>query len=368
MMIRLPAAIAAFTLAACAASSEGASAPNAQAATQFDTAEAQRRFDAMAENFPALNATVMVGDEIVWEAEGGVARDDRDSVDTDYNIYSISKMLTGLAFARLESEGAVDLDQSVRRIEQRLPAFYEEVTLRHLLGHRAGVRHYLSDEDWIAFNDMRCDKPQDALGHFVEDPLDFEPGQDFSYSTFGFTLASHLLVQVTGEATYDDAMRAVWGERFVAKTDSEGANKAVNYMGEAGAFEEIDLSAECKFGGGGLIASAGDLAAMGSALANGDIVPTGFALENFTPGKTANGADTNYVYGMGVGLAESIDVHYAAHSGGSPGGRGFLMVFLEPNVTVALTSNFDGPHHADLATALARIFSGFPAEAEESGE
>lgn len=368
MILRVYAATAIFTLAACAATSDGVAAPSTPVIAQYDTAEAQRRFDALAESFPALNATVMVGDQIIWEAEGGLARNERDGLDTDYNIYSISKMLTGLAYAKLESEGAVDLDQSILQIDRRLPTAYEDVTLRHLLGHTSGVRHYLSDEDWITFGDMRCDKPQDALGHFVEDPLDFEPGQEFSYSTFGFTLLGHLLVKITDQETYEDAMRAALGTNFLATTDSTGAEKATNYMGEVGAFEEIELSSECKFGGGGLIASSRELAKMGAALARGDIVPLGFALEHFKPGKTGNGNDTNYAYGMGVGTAKSIGIHYATHSGGSPGGRGFLLVFFETNVAVALTSNFDGPHHADIAIALGRIFSGFPAEAEKGSE
>lgn len=362
-MIRTHALATAAFLAACT---------TALAATptdpSFDIVEAQRRFDEQAAKFPALNATVMVDGVIVWEAEGGLSRNERDGVETDYNIYSIAKMLTGMAFARLENDGVVDLDQSARAIEPKLPEAYEDVTLRQLLSHTAGVRHYKSDAGWTAFGDMRCEKPQDALGHFIEDPLSGKPGYRHKYTTFGFTLLSHLLTQITGDTTYDAAMTTVLGEHYMAEADSEEAVKAVNYIGDPGAFEEIKLSAECKFGGGGLLASARDLAEMGAALARGDIVPLDYAREHFVPGKSGNGKDVNYAYGMSVGFSESIQTHYSMHSGGSPGGRGYFLVFYEPRVSVGVTSNYDGPHHADLSIALGRIFSGAPAEAEASSE
>ncbi len=358
-MIRISIFAAAAFLAAC--TSSPAASPQANS---FDLAEAQRLFDAQAENFPAMNATVMVDGVVVWEAEGGIFRDDRDGVGVDYNIYSIAKMLTGMAFARLESDGMVDLDQPVQTIEPILPDAYKDVTLRQLLNHTAGLRHYKSDNDWVEFSDMRCETPQDAIGHFVDDPLSGKPGYRHKYTTFGFTLLSHLLTEITGDETYDAAMTSVLGDYFLAKTDSDDADKAVTYIGELNAFEEVELSAECKFGGGGLLASARGLAKMGAALARGDIVPLEFANEKFVPGKSGNGKDVNYANGMAVGYSQSAQTNYSMHSGGSPGGRGFLLVFYGPRVSVGVTSNYDGPHHADLSIALGRIFSGLPASAE----
>ncbi|GAB4524630.1 MAG: hypothetical protein Tsb0010_08500 [Parvularculaceae bacterium] len=334
------------------------------AAGEYDVSEAQRRFDALAENFPALNATVMVKREIVWEAEGGVMRGPEDGLDVGYNVYSVAKMLTGLAFARLESQGEIDLDQPVQRIEPRLPAAYAHVTARQLLSHRGGVRHYSSDKDWIEFGQMRCETPQDALGHFIEDPLRYAPGERFHYSTYGFVLLSHLLVQHLRADSFDAAMRQALGPHYQARTDSDEADKAQGYLGEVGAFEPVSLSAECKFGGGGLIASARNLAAMGAALAAGDIVTREVAEERFMAPAAANDDGAAYLYGMSVGYDETAEAHYSVHSGGSPGGRAYLLVFYEPRVAVALTANYDGPRHSETAIALGRIFAGAAPDAE----
>ncbi|WP_300531868.1 serine hydrolase domain-containing protein [Maricaulis sp.] len=320
-------------------------------------AAAQEVFDALAESFPALNATVMVEGEIVWEAEGGLARDAGDSVEQDYNFYSIAKMLTGMAYARLEAESGLDLDQSIRLIDTGLPVAYDGITLRQLLSHTGGVRHYQGERDWRRFNDRRCATPEDALGHFIDDRLIAAPGERHQYTTFGFALLSHLLVEITGADSYDAAMHAVLGDVYMARTDREGVDKAVTYMGEAGAFDAIALSAECKFGGGGLLASSRDLAAMGAAFAAGEVIATERFSQVLTAQTLNDGTSTGMAYGMGVGYWEELGSHYATHSGGSPGGRGFLLVLADLEIVVALTANFDGPQHADTAIALGQYFA-----------
>ena len=314
-------------------------------------ARARAIFDDVAQAYPSLNATVMVGDAIIWEAEGGRAPRPGDGVGEAYNVYSTAKMFTGLAYARLQQSGQIDLDMPVRMIDPDLPDQYDGVTLRQLLDHTAGVRSYTSDEDWIAFSDRRCRVPADALGHFIADPLVTTPGESFAYSTYGYVLLSHLLVEITGAADFDAAMRAVLGDAYHAHADSEAADKAINWLDEAGDWQEYEnLSAECKFGGGGLVASSRDLAAMGAALYQGEVIdPEG--LTDLAP--------------YWIGRADEIDLTYAAHSGGSPGGRSFVLVYVEPQVSVGLTGNFDGENLQGLAIALVDLFAGMPAASEE---
>lgn len=334
-------------------------------ATPFDEQAAQALFDEYAAQFPALNVTVMRDGEILWEAVGGTNRGPEDSVSTDYNFYSIAKMLTGMAYARLEQEG-LDLDQSIRRVDADLPERFDDVTLRQLLSHAGGIRHYNSDRDWIAFADRRCETPADALGHFIDDRLANRPGARNRYTTYGFTLLSHLLVRLTETESYDAAMTSVLGDAYRARTDRAGSDKGTNYYEENGEVIIWDeMSAECKFGGGGLIASSRDLAQMGSDFALGQIVDEARIPDLFAPFTTSNGDEITYVYGMSAGYSQEIGSHYALHSGGSPGGRAFLAVLTDYDVSVALTANFDGPALPDAALGLAQLAAGQSLETAE---
>ncbi|WP_440959427.1 serine hydrolase domain-containing protein [Oceanicaulis sp. LC35] len=329
------------------------------ACAQSQTETAQAIFDQFAQGYPALNATVMVNGEIVFEAEGGTMRSERDGVDTDYNVYSTVKMMTGLAFARLEAHHGLDLDQSVRGIDPALPDSYQDVTLRQLLSHTAGVRNYTGDADWLAFSDRRCEVPADALGHFIHDPLIDAPGARHEYTTYGFVLLSHLLVELTGEDSFDAAMHATLGDVYLAHKDAVDADKATPYFDAGDGLEPMPLSAECKFGGGGLIASSRDLARFGAALAAGDLLSLEEIDAAFQPIQTNGGDVVSYVYGMEAGFEPSLNLHYAAHSGGSPGGRSFVMAYVEPQVVVATTGNAEGENHYPLALALADLFAGY---------
>ena len=149
---------------------------SALAQSQNETAQAI--FDQFAQAYPALNVTVMVEGEIAFEAEGGMMRSAQDGVTTDYNVYSTAKLLTGLAFARLEAHQGLDLDQSVRAIDPSLPATYQDVTLRQLLSHTAGVRGYTGDDDWIAFSDRRCAEQNDLHDNIEEAPREHQRHHD----------------------------------------------------------------------------------------------------------------------------------------------------------------------------------------------
>lgn len=322
-----------------------------QVATPTVADQAQAAFEPLAATYPALNATVMVAGEIVWEAEAGWERDDADGVDHDYNFYSVAKMLTALAYARLEQTRGLDLETPVRQVDPDLPAHYEAVTLRDLLEHRAGVRHYSSREDWISFSDRRCDTPADALGHFIDAPLSPLAEGEMAYTTYGYVLLSHLLVRLTETDSFDAAMLAALGGNYRARRDSEEAEKATNWVDLGEGPQRIEgLSAECKFGAGGLLASARDLAAMGDALAAGALVD----LDSWSD-----------LPGPWAGHSERADLHYAAHSGGSPGGRSFLIVYVEPQVSVALTGNADSENLQALSIELADLFAGLDNAATE---
>jgi len=313
-----------------------------------------------ADDFPVLNATVIVDGEVVWEATAGERASEFDGPAASYNVYSTAKMMTGMAYAKLADSQRISIDQSIREIDPGLPEHLQPVTLRQLLAHTAGIRGYTSDEDWDSFASMKCGIPADALPHFIGDPLVTEPGEKYQYTTYGFVLLSHLIVKITNSTDYDSAMRSVLGDLYAATTDSDDIAKATNYGDAFFGYKELDgINAQCKFGAGGLVTSARDLAQMGAALAQGNIVDAEALPAMLQPAPTTGGDATAYAFGMGVGTAEDMQPpsRYAAHSGGSPGGRSYLLVLFEPRVVVGLSTNFDGPNLGKTAFAIGKAFA-----------
>lgn len=336
---------------------------------QTDSDAAQQSQQAMAEvssDYPAITATVIRETDVVWDFHKGhetLDEDKRVSAATRFNTYSVAKAVTGLAYARLIENGAITLDTSVADIAPDLPAPLHQIRIRDLLSHTSGIRHYASPGDWISFAGKQCDTPMQALKYFTNDPLMHPPGTNETYSTFAFVLASELLLRVTGGENFANALNRNLGAWAEFELDHPGAQKARPYL-KASRLPELPpntladdfvaspfVSAECKFGGGGLIMSTAELARVGAALHNGDIIPKSDLKDRLKPWSAVSGA----VYGGGIQTREIADETVTVYivSGGAPGGRSVLLVLIEPQLSIAIAGNVEGPRLEQTAWRIA---------------
>ncbi|MBT8479160.1 MAG: beta-lactamase family protein, partial [Gemmatimonadetes bacterium] len=100
-----------------------------------------------------VGVAIAVGrnDEVVFARGFGTADLESEApVDTatQFRVYSIVKPMTAIAAARLSEQGAVDLDAPVSSYLDGLPDATAAITLRQLIGHTGGVRHY-RDGEWL---------------------------------------------------------------------------------------------------------------------------------------------------------------------------------------------------------------------------
>jgi serine beta-lactamase-like protein LACTB len=332
--------------------------------------QAKALISSVASEFPGLAVAVTVDGKEVWAESYGFAHlesQTRATPDTRFNVYSVAKMLTGIGAARLAEVGRLDLDASLVDIIDGLPSSYADVTPRHLIGHLSGVPHYLSDEDWRVFSDLHCSEPADALPHFLDLPLVTEPGVKRTYSTYGYVLLSEVLSRQSPQGSYTKFMYdEVFSVAGMEKTqlDSEEIDselKATPYAMENGSWQKIEgLDASCKFGGGGFISSARDLALFGMAFYDNVLLSPTMTNRVAQPFLLPNGESTYYAFGMDTNTFEfgGRTVHWARHSGGSPGGRSFLVVLLTHRVSVGIAANADGPSLRSVASGLAYLFAG----------
>lgn len=355
-----------LTLSSCALHGDR---PVAEIAHQTESNAARLSRAAMghiSNDYPAITATVIRETEVVWDFHKGheTLAGTRDaSATTRFNTYSVAKALTGLAYARLINSGAVSLNTSVADIAPDLPTHLHQIRIQDLLSHTSGIRHYVSPNDWIAFAEKRCDSPTEALNYFASDALLHPPGTQETYSTFAFVLASELLLRLTDEEDFETALKknlGVWAE---FELDHAGAQKAQPYL-RASRLPELPpntlpddfvaspfASAECKFGGGGLIMSSQALARVGAALNTGEIIPKPKLKERLQPWSTASGV----VYGGGVQTRTIAGQTVTAFSvsGGAPGGRSTLLVLLEPQLSIAIAGNVEGVRMEETAWNIA---------------
>ncbi len=311
---------------------------------------------------PAISVAVAVGPAIVWSAAFGFSDLERSIPATPssrFRAYSLSKGLTATAAIALRDQGRLDLDAPIQRYLPDFPNPQAKITTRLLAGHLAGVRHYRGNE---ALWTRSCQTIQEAIDVFKSDPLEHQPGTTYSYSSWGYVLLSGVVSAAAGAPYADVVGRLVLAPAGMTATGLENAGSnqdLVAFYEPSGKSvkpaRKVDNS--CKWGAGGYVTTAEDMARFGAALLGGRIVASASVNEMLTSMRTTSGAPTDY--GMGFGVAtDSLGKRRAAHSGSAIGGRAAMFMLPDAGIVVVLLSNIEGERLTGPAGSIARLFRG----------
>ncbi len=305
---------------------------------------------------PGMSVAVVIGDRIAWTAGFGMADVENDvpaRANTVYRIASISKPIAATAVMQLVERGRVKLDDPVQKYVPAFPAKGEQtVTLRHLMTHTSGIRHYREGE--MESRDT-YETVADALRIFKDYPLLFAPGSRYSYSTYAFNLLAGVVESASG-LVFEEYLRAhVWGPAGMGSTYFDHVSaivprRAEQYVRGGGSVRNApyaDLSN--KWAGGGMLSTAEDLARFHIALNEGRLLKPDTLRAMYTPARLANGTALNV--GLSWFLAPKDRV---VHSGGATGGTTFLLRAPAERIAVVILCNLESaPGLPDLAHRLA---------------
>ncbi|KAJ1521002.1 hypothetical protein ONE63_002715 [Megalurothrips usitatus] len=352
---------------------------------------------------PGLCVAVSVNGETVWtegfgyaDVENGVPCTPK----TVMRIASISKPLTMAALAKLWESGKVDLDLPVQHFVPSFPdKTFEgkpvEITTRMLVSHLSGIRHWKGGEEKEPdpstkpefYLNTRFKSVEDALTIFQNDELCHRPGTTYLYSSPAWTLISAVMEKAAG-APYHVIMTNMCNQLGLRNTKLDLNEKITpgraryysrNKHGRLINSPCVDNS--CKWAGGGLQSTVGDLVKFGDAMLychQGG--PSGYlkkatidTLWTVSPNTMKEPQSLGYFSGYGMGWAVTPALVYYGgvepqafsvnHSGGAVGASSILLVnpkqpsdSLPAGVTVAITVNLQGVGLLHLARNIAHYF------------
>ena len=291
-----------------------------------------------------------------------VAKKRKAGVDDVYRIASISKAVTGSMAMRLVGQGKLDLDRDIRRYVPSFPKKTQgTMTLRQILSHQSGIRHYRSGNDPTKNVSKFFPTCQSALSLFRGDALLHRPGTKYDYSTHAFTLAGAAIESATKRsfAAYAGALFKKLGLKTLRVDSPKLKMPGRSQLYGARSTQAVardDLS--WKAPGGGMISSAPDLVRFGLLNARGKVVPKRLLESMWTGQKLANGRSTSAGLGWSVGNENGRRV--VAHSGSQRGAASYLRVYPDDGMVVAVLSNSRGHSPRELAKTIAQIVLGEP--------
>ncbi len=330
---------------------QSAAHPLAEAPSYGDLAPAVEFARAMLEvmrterGVPGLSAAVGIDGSVVWAGGFGWADvEARVPVTsaTKFRVGSVSKPLTAAAIGILVQEGKLDLDAPVQRY---VPAFPEKrwpVTSRMVAGHLAGVRHYDGDE---FLSIRKFETVSEGLKIFSADSLLYEPGERFSYSSYGWNLLSAVVEGASGEGFLPYMDERVFDPLGMTSTvadhtDSIISNRTRFYeIGEGGrVFNAPYVDNSYKWAGGGFLATPTDLVRFGMAHLDGSLLRPETVEMLWASQSTTSGEETGYGVGW-FNESKPAGRRVVSHGGGSVGGVTYLLLLPDEGTVVALTAN-----------------------------
>jgi len=316
-------------------------------------ADAQRRArELVAGGLPSLSVAVAKDGEIVWaEGFGYADSEDRAAVTprTRFRTGSVSKTMTSAAVALLHDRKRIDLDAPVETYVPAYPKKQWTLTSRQLLGDVGGV-HLVRGDNNDQIPRGICKTVDEALKTFAYEPLAFEPGTKYRFSTSGWTLLSAVIEGAAGEPFPTFMKREVFTPLKMERTALEGTDRD----SETATFEERraeeqdnepqdppEADYSCTFGAGAFLSTPSDLVRLGSAMLKPGFLKAETITLFQTPLTLKSGASTDFALGWKVDSIPLAGAHVRVvrHRASLIGGAVSFYLFPDQDLAIAAMSN-----------------------------
>ncbi|MCC6538728.1 MAG: beta-lactamase family protein [Bryobacterales bacterium] len=351
------------------------------------------------QNLPGLSVAVGAAGGLVWAEGFGFADLSSNTPVTPrhrFRIGSASTVLTAAAAGLLMEDGRLQLDSEIQTHVPEFPRKQWPVRLRHLMAHTAGLRPDGGDEGPLFTR--QCGHPAEALTHFADGALLFEPGTGYRYSNYSWIPVSAAIesaarqpfltfmrervfdplgMQDTGAdadpAAEDDDFplfnlfrEKVYDPRTARGTVADRARHVTSYFPRFAADPRYGLhlmrplNYSCYAGASVFVSTPSDLVRFALAVNSGKLLPRATVDLLQMPQRLASGKETGY--GLGWEAETTMfagrPARAVGHGGESLGGRvASLLTFPEQGIAVAVTSNISYADTSALAKSIAQSFA-----------
>ena len=356
-------AVAMTVWASASAGSDAALSPRVDAAV---------RNQMRVQKIPGVSVAVVRDGKIVKATGYGVANVELSAParpETIFEAGSITKQFTASAVMLLVEEGKVGLDDTIAKYFPNVPQTWKKITVRHLLTHTSGIPDYTGDTEQNLYNkgviDFRREYTDDEFTQaYFTQPLDFEPGEKWSYSSTGYNLLGFLIRRVTG-MSYGDFLRErifaplrmnatrVFTWKDIVPGRASGYDLVDGAWKNAGTWMSLSVVASAD---GGLLTNVLDLAKWDAALYSDRVLKRSTRDAMWAPLGVSTGSAS--AAGIGCFIASAHGHRVLYHTGGGYGYYADISRYVDDRLTIIVMTNVDETHTDVLKVvgAIAEIY------------
>ena len=220
---------------------------------------------------------------------------------------------------------------------------------------------YIGDSEFYELSRIRSLEPFAAtpgqlVARFRDKPLDFQPGEKWSYSNSGYILLGYLIEKISGESYEKFVQENIFTPLGMKDSgyDSNSAiipHRAAGYVPTpSGPLNAGYINMTVPLSAGALYSTTHDLLFWEQGLFGGKLLSAASLQKMTTPFKS------DYAFGLGV---RTVNGHKVIdHGGGIEGFNTYLAYYPDKKVTVAVLGNLNGQTPQEIAAKLGSIALG----------
>ncbi len=301
-------------------------------------------------NIVGASAAYAVDGKTIWLSATGYA--DMDAKQpfqhkTKVRMASIAKSMTAIAVMQLVEQGLINLDVPIQTYIPDYPIQAKtQITTRHLLSHTSGLNGYKSPKE--AETKINYPTLTDAVELFKNRPLLFEPGTQYSYTTYGYTLLGLLIEKVSG-LSYEAYMKKnIWEKAGMMNTGvevygnrAEGASKLYRRDKKGKLKEGVENNLSNRIPGGGLYTTVVDMLKFGNAVLDNTFIKRE-TLELMRQHHSLEKERNAYGFGWFLYNPKPNEGAIIGHSGAQTGCSSQLFLIPEKGIVTVVLTNTSG--------------------------
>lgn len=338
---------------------EGAQAAPAAGPSAEEQAGRYLRSEMRERRIPGLQVAVVKGGKIIMLKSYGLAELPHSIPATNRSVFSINsatKSFTGVAIMQLVEQGKLDLAAPVSRYLSDLPAPWQGVTIAQLLDHTSGIPDIINQQT----SRLATAGGPDAAWRQVQTmPMDFAPGERYSYNQTNYLLLGKIIDQLSGQPFVRFIQQRQFDATGMKQTGYGDINdvipdKAASYRfdGDGKTLKQvIDDFPPFLRTGAGINTTAEDVAHWIIALQKGALLSRPALMQMWQRGRFNDGKATPWA----MGWPAIRDKEYRAVAG-IGGMRSAFYVYPENDLSVVILTNLAGASPEQMIDVVAGYF------------
>lgn len=273
---------------------------------------------------------------------------------TRFRIASLTKGFTALAIMQLREQDKLHLSDALSKFISDYPRG-NEITIKHLLTNTSGIPNHTEFEDFAKERRVFHYTVSQTIETFKNKPLEFTPGDGFSYSNSNYILLGFIIEQVSGTGYAEYIEQNIFKLLNMEDSGFEEPQKVISNFAQGYLVRNNEVQ-RARFrdmsnahASGALYSTIEDLYKWDRSLYTEELIGKKSLEAIFTPYKD------NYAFGWGV--VDVFNHRMIGHFGEIDGFTSNISRFPDEDVCIILLSNFqDIPFNRINRDLLALVF------------